>query len=85
MQNSLANLLFSQGNLISARTMLEEAVAVVRELGDRRREADFLDTLVEVLLHQGDLTAAKELAQEELALYRAIGNRKWVAFSHYLR
>ncbi|MYS79596.1 MULTISPECIES: hypothetical protein [Streptomycetaceae] len=46
-----------------------------REIGDRRRQADTLDSLGDARRMLGDHAGAEPLYREELDLYRDIGNR----------
>ncbi|MGC9334445.1 MAG: ATP-binding protein, partial [Anaerolineae bacterium] len=56
------------GGLPQARAALEEALGLVRQLGDRREEVGTLAKLADLLARQGDFAAAMEYAGQGLAL-----------------
>ena len=58
-----------------AVALLEEALALLRPLGDRGREADVLGNLGWALLFTGQGNRALGLLGEALALTRAVGDR----------
>ena len=65
--------LWGVGRLPYARAVLEEALALVRHLGDRREEVGTLAKLADLLARQGDFPAAVEYACEGLALAEEVG------------
>ena len=73
--NAAGTLAHWEGDLKSARSFLEEGLALHRELGDRRGIAATLNNLGTVLDSAGDSTAARELLEESLAIAREIGDR----------
>ena len=60
--------LWGVGRLPYARAALEEALALARQLGDRREEVGTLAKLADLLVRQGDLPAALECACQGVAL-----------------
>jgi predicted ATPase/Tfp pilus assembly protein PilF len=68
-------LAYRQGDYAAARALLEEALAVHRQRGDRDAEAVPLSLLGNVAQSQGDYPAARELLGQALPLHRAAGNR----------
>jgi tetratricopeptide (TPR) repeat protein len=68
-----------RGDDDEARTRLEEGLALVREVRDRRYIGLALEGLARLALAGGDLEAARTHAEECLALRRAIGNAPDVA------
>ena len=71
----------NQGDYLAARALLEEGLAIRRELGDRRGTAGSLSNLGVVAINQGDYPAARALYQESLAIDREIGDRWSIAMS----
>jgi len=67
---SLASELNSYG---MARTLLEEALVLYRELEDRNGIAYTREDLAQILTSQGDYTRARTLLEENLLLYAALG------------
>ena len=64
-----------KGDHERAKELLEEALVLSREAGDRRGIAWSLGSLANVSSSQGDHERAKELYEEGLALSREIGRR----------
>ena len=60
----------SQGDASTARLLLEESLALYRDLGDRQRMAQVLVGLAKVEAYQGDLATARILYEESLSLAR---------------
>ena len=57
-----------------ARTYAERALAMARELGDRRAEANAISRLVESAYYDGDLASAYALAEQGVAIARELGD-----------
>ncbi|GIG88757.1 tetratricopeptide repeat protein [Plantactinospora endophytica] len=72
---SLATLLRRDGPWTDAASLLEQAVAVRRELGDRRGEAWNLAELGALRLVTGDYPQATRLQEQALAAFRALGDQ----------
>jgi predicted ATPase len=70
-----------QGDYPAARARFEEALAIMRELGDRRGIASSLNGLGNVAHEQGDFAPARALYEESLAIWRELGNRRGIARS----
>jgi non-specific serine/threonine protein kinase len=64
-----------------ARTLAEQAVALGREVDDKRTTSGALNTLAELALQRGEHDGALELFEESLALRRGLGDRRLVANS----
>jgi tetratricopeptide (TPR) repeat protein len=69
------------GRLPRARAALEEALALVRRLGDRREEVGTLAKLADLLARQGDFPAAVEYARQGVALAGQVDNPAYGAWS----
>ena len=70
-------------NLDEARELLEEAVAIQRELGDDRVLAHFVSALARPVRDQGNRTRARRLLAESLQLAESSGNWQTVARSYH--
>ena len=68
--NAASILVDRQGDTGEARALLEEAVAIYRDLGDERSAARMLSNLGGVAVAEGDLAQAKALFEETLPLFR---------------
>ena len=73
-QTALGYMLHNGNDVPRARALLEEALAVWRELGDQRGIAMALMELATVLMDLGDLDRARALGEEALAICRALGD-----------
>jgi len=62
------------GDITGARTLLEQALAMSRELGDRSREGRVLNNLGGVAIHQADEAAAQAFMEQAVVIHRATGN-----------
>jgi tetratricopeptide (TPR) repeat protein len=62
-----------QGDYMAARPLLEESLALFREIGDRAGTAEAQIGLAQVLQFQGDLPAARSLFEEVLTIARELG------------
>jgi tetratricopeptide (TPR) repeat protein len=74
-------LAWRQGDYASAQALLEEGLAIYREIGDKAGTANSLNNLGNVARDQGDYSAARSLHEESLAIFREIGNRHGIAES----
>jgi predicted ATPase len=79
--NGAGALASSQGDYVSTRTLHEEALAIQRELGNRRGIANSLSGLGSVAKDQGDFALARTMYEEALALRRELGDRWGIAYS----
>jgi tetratricopeptide (TPR) repeat protein len=70
-----------QGDYAAARSLLEESLALSREIGDKQGIAMSLDNLGIVAQGQGDYAATRSLHEESLALRREIGDKQGIALS----
>jgi non-specific serine/threonine protein kinase len=68
-----------QGDLRQARSYLEDAIALSRELNDMKSLAQALNLLGTTMRFQGEYRRAVLLYEESLALYRALGDRWGIA------
>jgi predicted ATPase/class 3 adenylate cyclase len=77
--NAAGHLALSRGGLATARTLLEESLAIRRQLGDRADVAVALSNLGTVAIHQGEMVMARALLEEGLAIRRELGDRVDIA------
>ena len=63
------------GDISGARSLLEQALALSRDLGDQMREGRVLSNLGGVAIHQADDAAAEAFLEQAVVIYRATGNR----------
>jgi predicted ATPase/DNA-binding CsgD family transcriptional regulator len=70
-------------NLDEAQELLEEAVAIQRELGDNSVLAHFVGALARPLRDQGNRTNARRLVEESLHLAQLSGDLQTVARSYH--
>jgi tetratricopeptide (TPR) repeat protein len=68
-----------QGDLVAARSHLQEAVSMARELGDRRELAAALNALAQLARAEGAMDAAEPLYEDVVALARELGDRESIA------
>jgi predicted ATPase/Tfp pilus assembly protein PilF len=68
-----------QGEYKRASVLIEEAVSIRRELGDRSKLAEAIKNLGNVASERGDHQAAREAFEESLQLKREIGDERGVA------
>ena len=68
-----------QGNLVAARALAEEALALFESTENARGGAGVLLTLGNVALMQEDLDGAREYYERGLPLYRRLGERDGIA------
>ncbi|MEJ2710932.1 MAG: adenylate/guanylate cyclase domain-containing protein [Anaerolineales bacterium] len=62
--------IFMQGKTIQARPLLEEGVALAKEIGAVKQQVFGLNMLLPILLNAGDLESAETVAQQALDLSR---------------
>ena len=63
---------FSNTDFATARTYLEESLAIYRKLGNKKRIAFMLSSLDEIARSQGDYTAARSFYEESLVVLGAL-------------
>ena len=63
------------GDITVARSQLEAALALSRELGDRTGEGRVLSNLGGVAIHQADDVSAQAFLEQAVAIHQATGNR----------
>ena len=68
-----------QGDVVTARSLLQESLALFKELGDRQNVAQSLGGLAWVSFAQGDYAAARVLLEEGLAIFKVLGNKWFIA------
>ncbi|MBN1135948.1 MAG: AAA family ATPase [Anaerolineae bacterium] len=73
--------LWGVGRLPQARAALEEALVLVRRLGDRREEVGTLAKLADLLARQGDFPAAIEYADQGMALAAQVDSPAYGAWN----
>src|SRR5205823_4754594 len=74
-------LAWQQGDLRAARALLEEGLAISRELGDKFMMLWSLSNLGNVAHLEGDLGAARALLEESLAIARELGEKRFSAMA----
>jgi non-specific serine/threonine protein kinase len=79
--NGAGVLALRQGDYAAARSLLEESLAIRRDLGDRREIANSLGNLGMVAKAQGDRVRSRSLHEESLAMRRALGDQWGIAMS----
>ncbi len=70
-------------NYPAARALLEESLALSKEVGDKRSIADALLLLARAAINQGEYSKACSVLEEDLALSREAGDRWSVAVALY--
>jgi non-specific serine/threonine protein kinase len=76
---TLGEVAANRGDFGRAVTLLDESLALRRELGDRQGIAYVLQILGEVACQQGEFGRAAALLEEGLALARELGDRQGIA------
>lgn len=71
----------SQSDHILVRSLLTEAGALFKEIGDTWGIAECSQFLGQLSLHQGDAATAHRLLEQSLTIFREIGNRRGIARS----
>ena len=79
--NAAGLLAYRQDDYAAARVLLEESLAIRRQLGDLKGIGVAAGNLGMVVLDQGDFASARALHQESLAIARELGNRNGVLAS----
>jgi predicted ATPase/DNA-binding SARP family transcriptional activator len=77
--NAAGMLADDQGDYEAARALLQESLALSRELGDQRGAAMALNNLGGQAQHVRDFAAARALYEESLAIWHEIGDAWWTA------
>ena len=80
MLTTMGGVVYWQGELPTAATYYDGALAIARELGDRKRLADALyNAAFPYFVSSADLPRAGEYAAEGLALFRELGDEAGIA------
>ncbi|MDB5077655.1 MAG: hypothetical protein JWO42_3834 [Chloroflexi bacterium] len=74
-------LAWAQGDYVTAKPQLEEAIAIYRERGEKRWTAAAQMNLAILTFMQGNLAAARSTYEEALALAREVGDNASAAFA----
>ena len=74
-------LALNEGNVISARSLVEQAVALFKEMRQQHGTTLSLYALAKVAAAQGDHARSQALCEESLALARQAGDKENIAFS----
>jgi tetratricopeptide (TPR) repeat protein len=77
--NNLGLQAYRQGDFTTARSRLEEALAIRRQVGDKWLIAQSLNYLGNAARAQGDTVTGVEKFQESLRLNRELGNKHGIA------
>jgi predicted ATPase/class 3 adenylate cyclase len=72
---------YRQDDFVAARALLEESLAIRRQLGDRKGIGVAAGNLGMVALDEGNFASARALHEESLAIARELGNRNGVLAS----
>lgn len=75
----------TRGDYERALALLEESLALFRELGDKESVIRVLNNLSQVLLFRGDFSRADTVLDESLALARELADRACLAKSLHMR
>jgi tetratricopeptide (TPR) repeat protein len=81
--NAAGNIARDMGELPVAQARFDEALTIMRELGDRHGMAEALNNLGLVALGRGDRRGACAFHRESLAIMREVGDRQGVANNLY--
>jgi len=79
--NGLGTIKHELSHYGSARPILEESLAIWREVGDKAGVATALNNLGWVAMFLGDYALCRSLSEEALAIHRESGNKRGVALS----
>ena len=77
-------LLYSQGDLVTTRSLIDEGRLIFEEVGSKWFVAVSLNIEAEIMLSQGDLSTVCHLAEETLELWRELGVKASMAWSLFL-
>ncbi|MHC4108943.1 MAG: protein kinase domain-containing protein, partial [Planctomycetota bacterium] len=77
--NAVGNVAWGQRDFRSAKTYYEQALAVARERGDRRRSGGILTNLGLLAEEQGELAAGRRLHEQAMAIYDELNDGCGVA------
>jgi tetratricopeptide (TPR) repeat protein len=69
-----------QGEYSEARTLLQESLAIRRQLGDKAGLALSLNTLADVVLDEGEFADARPLLDESLEISHELGDQTAIAY-----
>jgi predicted ATPase/class 3 adenylate cyclase len=72
-------LMYFEGDLITARSLIDEGYMHLEELGETWSIAGALSVSAEIALNQGDIATARLQSQEALALNRELGDKSGTA------
>ena len=70
-----------QGDYPAAQSLLEEGLALRKELGDKKGIAATLNNLASLAQQQGDYATARSIYEESLALKKELGDKWSIAIS----
>ena len=77
--DNAASVISDQGDLVTARKMSEEALALYREVGDQTGIAQTLNNLAAQMVQAGDLSGAEKNFQAALDIWRTMGSHDGIA------
>jgi len=77
----LGEITWARGNASDAHTLIEESLALSREVGDKVGIADALCSLADMSIHFGEYTRARSLLEEGLALFKELGDKRGIAYT----
>ena len=70
-----------QGDYIAAIPLVQEALAIFKQLGDKEWVGKSISLFVGAAWTQGDYASARELGEEKLAISRELGDKHAIADS----
>jgi len=79
--NGAGNLAYNQGDVLTARRLHEESLAIRRAIGDRQGVAGSLNNLALIARGHGDYVDARLRIDEAIAINQELGNRDWEAIN----
>ncbi len=81
MRTDLAALYYLRGDLTQSAEMLQQAVKIFKQVGNRDGVATALSNFADARLSQGDLMEAKKLLQESIPEYQAVDDKEGVVLN----
>jgi DNA-binding CsgD family transcriptional regulator len=80
-RTAMGRLALDQGDLVQGRQLLEESMALSRQVGDTSGMRAALSNLGWLALYQGDHVRAQQLLEQNLELSRELGHTEAIAYA----